>query len=96
MKPTHIITISYTASSEMIDLIRPKHREFLDRGYAQGLFIASGPNSARNGGVILASGELDVIKALLQEDPFLVEDVATYSYHSFSPVKHAEAYAAFI
>lgn len=96
MKQTHIITITYTASSAVIDQVRIKHREFLDRGYEQGLFIASGPNSLRNGGVILASGDLDEIKALLQEDPFITEKVATYNYHSFEPVKHAQAFSAFI
>ncbi len=96
MKQTHIITITYTASTDMIDQVRPRHRSFLDRGYEQGLFIASGPNSSRNGGVILASGDLDEIKALLQEDPFITEKVASYSYHSFDPVKHAEAFKAFI
>ncbi|MDA0911481.1 MAG: YciI family protein [Proteobacteria bacterium] len=96
MKQTHIITITYTAPAEIIDQVRPRHRTFLDRGYEQGLFIASGPNSLRNGGVILASGDLNEIKALLQEDPFITEKVASYSYHSFDPVKHAEAFKAFI
>ncbi len=92
MKQTHIITITYASPTEVIDQVRAKHRSFLDRGYEKGLFIASGPNSSRNGGVILASGDLDEIKTLLQEDPFITEKVASYSYHSFDPVKHAEAF----
>ena len=96
MKQTHIITINYTAPLEAVEKIREKHRNFLDRGYALGLFIASGPNNLRTGGIILAYGNLDEIKALLQEDPFITEKVASYSYHSFDPVKHAKAFEAFI
>ena len=96
MKQTHIITISYTADAEAVDQVRAEHRKFLDQGYKRGLFIASGPNSDKNGGVILASGDLDEIKTLLKEDPFALKPVATYSYQSFNPVKHALEYQAFI
>ncbi len=96
MKQTHIIIITYTQPTHIIDEIRPKHRKFLDRGYEAGLFIASGPNSDKNGGVILASGDLNEIKQLIKQDPFVIENVASYSYHSFDPVKYATAYQVFI
>ncbi|WP_440682363.1 YciI family protein [Cysteiniphilum halobium] len=96
MKQIHIITITYTAPAEIVDQVRSRHRTFLDRGYEKGLFIASGPNGLYNGGVILASGNLEEIKVLLQEDPFITEKVASYSYHSFDPVKHAKAFSAFV
>ena len=96
MKQIHIIILTYIKPTEVINELRLLHREFLDIGYKQNLFIASGPNSNKTGGVILACGELSEIKALLQKDPFQSQKAAEYVYHSFDPVKHAQAFKHFI
>jgi uncharacterized protein YciI len=65
-----------------------EHRAFLDRQYAAGHFLASGPQVPRIGGVILARGlsrrQLDEV---LAQDPFCRERIAQYQVIEFTPVK---------
>ena len=77
-----------------VDRLLPAHREFLDRYYALGLFIASGPLEPRTGGVILTvDAPRGVIDQALAEDPFFLEGVSEYEIIEFKATKHAEAFA---
>lgn len=71
-----------------------EHRAFLDRHYAAGHFIVSGPLEPRVGGVIVTSEmERAQAEAILTEDPFAREGVATYEIVEFKPTKHHPAIA---
>ncbi len=96
MSILHIITINYTADPSTIDKLRPDHRVFLDEGYRQNLFIASGPNTEQTGGYIIARGELQSIKALMQKDPYALNHAAEYHYASFHAAKYASDFENFI
>ena len=85
-----VILLTYTQPIEKIDACLVEHRQFLDRHYASGHLIASGPQVPRTGGVILARGlSRSDLEALLAQDPFQREQVATYEIIEFEPVKKA-------
>jgi uncharacterized protein YciI len=86
----HIINLEYLVDEDAIAKIRPLHREFLDTGYANGMFLASGPNSTKTAGVILAVGKIEDIQVFLQDDPFHINEIAEYSFSTFDAVKHCE------
>lgn len=84
----HIIDLHYLVKEEFVATIRPAHREFLDSGYKQNIFIASGPKADKTGGIILARGNLDEIKSFIKNDPFYIKNIAKYSFNTFDAVKH--------
>ena len=87
----HIINLEYLVNEDTIAKIRPLHREFLDTGYANGMFLASGPNSTKTAGVILAVGKIQDIQTFLQDDPFHIYEIAEYSFSTFEAVKSCQA-----
>lgn len=89
-----VIIISYVKAIEAIDALIPAHREFLDRGYAEGIFICSGARSPRFGGVILAKEkDRDTLLKRMQQDPFYVHGVAEYQIIEFNPSKFSPEFA---
>jgi uncharacterized protein YciI len=77
---------------EEVDRLLEPHVRFLDEAYAQGIFLASGRRVPRTGGVILDSAESRaILEAVLTNDPFCQEGVATYDIIEFVPSKMAPA-----
>jgi uncharacterized protein YciI len=68
-----IVTLTYLKPVEEIDALMPGHVAWLDKGYADGLFLASGRRIPRTGGVILArSGSEAALADYLGCDPFAI------------------------
>ena len=87
-----IVSLTYLAPLAEIDASLEAHRAFLDRHFAAGTFIASGPKIPRTGGVILATAEdRDTLMAVLAEDPFRREGLANYDVIEFSASRFADA-----
>lgn len=84
----HIINLHYIVEASDVDKIRPCHREFLDKGYAKSIFLASGPKSTNAGGVILAVGDIKKIKEFIKNDPYYLNNIAKYEFSTFNAVKH--------
>ncbi len=83
----------YLKPTEEVDRFIPEHRAFLDRYYDSGLFIVSGPQQPRTGGVIVtADAPRDVIEAALREDPFVRENISEYQIIEFTATKRAERF----
>lgn len=83
-----IIELTYKKSLDEVNHFLQAHRDFLERCYSQKMFIASGPKNPRNGGVILAMGDLTEIKKIIEEDPFNQHGVADYRIIEFKPNKY--------
>jgi uncharacterized protein YciI len=81
-----VITLSYQVDIEQIDEAVPAHQEWLDAQYEDGVFLASGAQVPRKGGVILAAGlpRLE-LEARLSLDPFQQKHLATYEIVEFVP-----------
>lgn len=80
-----IVTLTYKVSLALIDTELSNHIRWLQKGIEDKLFIASGRLNPRTGGVILAQGNRDVIKAYLEEDPFNKAQAADYSCTEWLP-----------
>ena len=82
-----VVTLTYKVAVEVVDSHLEAHRAYLREQYAAGVFLASGPQNPRVGGVILARAEdAEALGEVLARDPFWVHDVAEYSVVEFTPV----------
>ncbi len=86
-----VIDIVYKASLDQIDQVLAEHRNFLEKYYDLGVLLASGPKNPREGGVIIALANKNQMEAIIQEDPFYQNNLASYKITEFNPVKYCEA-----
>lgn len=91
-----VISITYTKSTREIDALLTAHRQFLTEQYAAGVFLMSGRKVPRSGGVIIADApDRAALEAIIENDPFYVDGVATYDIIEFVPSMTAAALAEF-
>jgi uncharacterized protein YciI len=85
-----IVTLTYLKPVDEIDALMHDHVEWLKKGYAEGLFVASGRRVPRTGGVILArSGDAPALSDELARDPFVIHGAARCDVVEFSATKTA-------
>lgn len=66
-----IIILKYIVELDKITEFRSAHLEYLDKYYAKGVFLASGRQNPRFGGVIIAKAESrEKLYEILAQDPF--------------------------
>jgi len=81
-----IVTLTYIRPLEELDALMDAHVSWLKTHYESGLFVASGRQVPRKGGVILArSGDRAALEALLARDPFVQNGVARADVIEFVP-----------
>lgn len=87
-----IVSLTYDVPLTEIDAHLGAHRAFLDRHFATGAFLASGPKEPRTGGVILAAvASREELDGILAEDPFRQNGLARYAVEEFRPTRFADA-----
>ncbi|MDR0997163.1 MAG: YciI family protein [Zoogloeaceae bacterium] len=84
----YIVEVTYQKTLDAIDAQLEAHHQFLQPYYDRGIFLASGPQNPRQGGIIIASGKIGKteLEALFKEDPFYVQGLAHYHVTEFHPV----------
>src|SRR5438309_41081 len=83
-----IVEATYRAPFEKIKEAIPRHRRFLQKGYDAGLFLCSGPQDPPVGGFLVARAKsLADLEAMFAEEPFHAENLASYTFKEFQPVK---------
>ncbi|RST50021.1 YciI family protein [Variovorax sp. MHTC-1] len=81
-----VVTLTYIRPLEELDALMSDHVSWLKTHYASGLFIASGRQVPRKGGVILArSGDRMELEAILKDDPFVQTGCARVEVVEFKP-----------
>ncbi|HTF80194.1 MAG TPA: YciI family protein [Cytophagales bacterium] len=84
-----ILILTYKKSIEEVEKHLTEHNAFLDKYYALGQFMCSGPKNPRTGGVILAQ---QLTKAelleIIKEDPFVEHDIVDFEIVEFIPTKY--------
>ncbi|RSZ38287.1 MULTISPECIES: YciI family protein [unclassified Variovorax] len=81
-----IVTLTYIRPLEEVDALMDSHMVWLKKHYESGLFVASGRQVPRTGGVILArSGDREGLEAVLARDPFVQGGVARTDVIEFVP-----------
>jgi uncharacterized protein YciI len=88
-----VVTLTYVAEIEEIDEAMDEHVAWLEKQFADGVFIASGRRIPRQGGVILADGlERADLNRRLALDPFAEKCLADYTVVEFDPNRTAGGY----
>jgi len=86
-----LIMINYIVPLEKIDEILPVHRKFLQEGYDKNILLFSGPRNPRTGGIVAArANSIDEIKKIFNNDPYSLNNYATYEIIEFDPVKRQD------
>lgn len=86
-----IVELTYKAPIHDVDKYLTAHREFLDYHYKQGLFLASGPQKPRTGGILIAlTTDKAYLESVLKQDPYHLAEIADYRLIEFTPVKHRD------
>jgi uncharacterized protein YciI len=81
-----IVTLTYIRPLEEVDALIDAHMVWLRKHYESGMFIASGRQVPRRGGVIIArSGDRAALEAVLARDPFVQGEVARAEVIEFVP-----------
>lgn len=81
-----IAILTYKKPLEEVDRFLQAHREYLVKHYAIGDFIASGPQTPREGGVIMVKAEnRTAVDAIIAQDPFNINGIADYQIVEFTP-----------
>lgn len=71
MSLIYVMILNYIKPLEDVDAEMDNHIKWLEKGYEEGVFIASGKQVPRVGGIILAkSDSLEKLQERNQEDPF--------------------------
>ncbi len=91
----YIIQLHYHVPVAVLDTYLIAHRAYLDESYAKGIFITSGPQNPRTGGIIIAKAKdkngnkvtREDLANIMDKDPFMLNKAATYNIIEFSTVK---------
>lgn len=87
-----VIVLTYVAPIDQIDAAGKEHVAWLQRGYDQGVFLASGRRLPRTGGIILASAaSIEEVEAWMHLDPFQSRGMATAEIFPFEANMASEA-----
>lgn len=96
-KKIFVVVLRYLVGIETIDAIRPAHVNFLKKYYKEGMFFASGPQTPRTGGIILAHAQdRQALMDILHQDPFYIENCAEFQVFEFTPANFSESFGQFI
>ena len=91
MSIIYVVVLTYVKPLEEVDAQIPAHVEWLKKGYADGVFLASGRRVPRNGGVILAKCDsLESLEERLSQDPFQKLNIATVDIIPFEASMKAQ------
>lgn len=92
-----VLMVNYVKPLEEVEELLPAHRAFLDKYYARGLFICSGRQVPRTGGMILCRKTTrSEIEDIIREDPFVIYGVAEYKITEMEPTGYASGFEKFL
>lgn len=80
-----LVLLTYAADLDAVDAVLAPHREWLERGIADGILMAAGRQVPRTGGFLMARGDLAAVKAWAATDPFAIAGVADYQFIETNP-----------
>lgn len=92
-----IVVLKYIVELEQIIAFRKVHLEYLDKYYTKAVFLASGRQNPKFGGVIIAKAESrKKLYEILAEDPFHQHLCAEYQVIEFEPNKSTKGFQSFL
>jgi uncharacterized protein YciI len=92
-----ILNLTYAKPIIEVEKYLSNHIAFLDKYYNAKKFICSGRKNPRTGGIIFCNAQnINEVNAILSEDPFYKEKIASYEIIEFIPTKYAADFKSFI
>ena len=89
----YIVSLTYVCEMDKVDATIDAHIDWLKEQYEKGHFIASGRKVPRTGGIVLADmASREALDAVLAQDPFYTEGVATLEVTEVAISKTAKGY----
>ena len=87
-----IVLLNYTAPIEALDAQIDAHRAWLKSAADAGILMAAGRKVPRTGGMFLARGTLDEVRAWAATDPFAVHGLSDYDFTEVDVTMTAEGF----
>lgn len=86
----HVLKSTYLFPAEVIEKVRPAHKEYLQGELDAGRIVLAGPLDDFSGGVLI-TGDITAEQAdeIVARDPYTLEGVARYERSSFNPTFRA-------
>ena len=94
--PLCVIILRYVVPIEEVDRRMADHVAWLTRGYTEDVFLASGRQVPRTGGVILTRGHKREVEALVATDPFVSSGAAVAEVIEFTASMAATGFTALL
>ena len=94
--PLCVVMLTYLAPLDEIDAEMKAHMAWLQQGYDAGVFLASGRQQPRAGGVILSRGHKAEVEALAATDPFVVGGLARAEVTEFNASQAADGFGGLL
>lgn len=86
-----LVDLTFIEPLVVVDKHVAAHREYLSSYYEQGVFVLGGRKRPRTGGIILCRlASREELEAILDSDPLVVANAATYEVIEFEPVMRAK------
>jgi uncharacterized protein YciI len=80
----YLLIVTYSKAAEMVAPHIETHTAWVKQYFSDETFMAAGPKSEKNGGVILArSIDRERLNKILAEDSFVINGVANYEVIDF-------------
>lgn len=82
-----IINTNFSTNPELAIPHSLPHKEWVKKYVNNGVFIFAGPRTDGDGGIIVADGiDIDQLKNILNEDPFVIFNLIVFDIKEFNPV----------
>lgn len=89
----YIIELTYKVSLDRVDSFLESHVDYLNEQYELGHFQASGRKVPRTGGIIFSTlSDRNKLEAIIDKDPFKINNLADYTVTEFVPSKTSEEF----
>ena len=90
----YLIDMHFHAPGAITPELSARHRDHLAAEYATGDLIFGGRKIPRTGGLIFSRHDsLDQVRRLMESDPLVLADLATFTVTEFETVMATEAYS---
>ena len=81
-----VVTLRFSANKAQAGQHMDGHREWLERGFDDGVFLLAGSlQSNRGGGIVAHNTSLADLESRVDADPFVAEDVVTAEILEIEP-----------
>lgn len=88
-----IVFLRFSAARDQAGRLMQSHKDWIQRGFDEGVFLLAGSIQPQAGGAILAHGvTFDALQERVNRDPFVTEDVVQAEIVEVSPSRADERF----